>query len=356
MRIALLGDIALIGCYDRTIDANVEKRVEYIRQIVSACDYVIANQESVLTDRVKTRACKGAYLRSDVQNVETLKYLGITHVTLANNHIYDYEKKGAEDTIRALTEAGIEYVGLNGDPIILSDGNSKVMIDGFCCLSANALNYGEKVGQVKMLTKDNLVQYLSLAKSKDCFPIASVHYGIEGVHYPSAEHLKLFRELANEFTYVLHGNHPHAMQGYEKIGDSLLIYAQGNLCFDDITETSIHDICKQTDEKQKGYVVLLDIDNNQLIDYHVQIVTDLNDGMLKNGDDFLLELERYSDDLHLSVNEICDKRRIELCKAYDTGNRDIHFFLKRINRKYIGAYINGRRHAKLYKKVFSQYL
>ena len=110
MQIALLGDIALIGRYDRTLDSNVEQRVRVIRQITKYCDFVIANLEAPLTSKTKTHACKGVYLRSDPINVETLRYMGITHVTLANNHIYDYGKQGAEDTIKILKNAGIKYV------------------------------------------------------------------------------------------------------------------------------------------------------------------------------------------------------------------------------------------------------
>ena len=90
MKIALLGDVSLNGIYDITSSDLVYKRLEKIKKYVKDCDFAIANLESPLTRITKTRVCKGAYLRSDPSNVEVLKYLGITHVTLANNHIFDY--------------------------------------------------------------------------------------------------------------------------------------------------------------------------------------------------------------------------------------------------------------------------
>ena len=116
MKIALLGDIALIGRYDRTLDNSVDQRIAVIKELVKNCDYVIGNLESPLTSITKTRACKGVYLRSDPTNVETLNQIGVTHVTLANNHIYDYGKKAAKETIKVLKKAGIKYVGLNNKP------------------------------------------------------------------------------------------------------------------------------------------------------------------------------------------------------------------------------------------------
>ena len=129
MKVALLGDIALIGRYDKTITLDTEKRIEIVHNIVNDCDCVIANLESPLTTKTKTTACKGVYLRSDPENVDLLKLMGITHVTLANNHIYDYGKYGAEETIKTLEKAGIKYIGLNNKPEIVKKDNNAIAID-----------------------------------------------------------------------------------------------------------------------------------------------------------------------------------------------------------------------------------
>lgn len=350
MRIALLGDIALIGRYDIANDANVNARVEYIRELVKDCDFVIANLESVLTDRTYTFACKGAYLRSNAKNVETLRYMGITHVTLANNHIHDYGQKGLRDTIATLDAYGIGYVGLNNKPMVLSKGSDKVLLDGFCCLSANALHYGNKSGKVRLLTYDALDSFLSLAEKEGCYPIASVHYGLEGIHYPATEHIEMFRMLAKKHSYVMQGNHPHAMQGYETIGDSLIVYAQGNLCFDRVLTTSTGSTIEENESRRKGYVVILEINNGKMTDYEIKHVTDLDDGILKQSDS--PELGRYSDALKLPLSEIAALRKAELKEQSSNSQpRNAQFYLHRMNYKYIGAYINGILHNRKYKKL-----
>lgn len=352
MKIALLGDIALIGRYDRTKDTQVSKRIECIKELVKDYDFVIANQESVLTDRTTTFSCKGVYLRSAIENVQTLSEIGVTHVTLANNHIFDYGKHGAEDTKNALKKAGIAYVGLCGSPQVLRKDNDAVMLDGFCCLSANALNYGERKGSVHLLTPENIEKFLVYAKEEHCFPIASVHYGLEGLHYPAREHIELFRSLAERYDYVLHGNHPHAMQGYEKHNNSLIIYAQGNLCFDRCETTSIHRVDEETEETRKGYIVLLEIKNNQIVQYEAVPVTDLPDGVLKKNPTARHEIDMYCQALGKPLSDIETYRKTELSEQTQRAEkRDLRFYLNRMNYKYIGAYINGRRHLKSYKGI-----
>ena len=356
MKIALLGDIALIGRYDQTITSNVEKRIEEVGRIVNGCDCVIGNLESPLTEKTKTLACKGVYLRSAPSNVELLKLMGITHVTIANNHIYDYGQRGAKDTIATLEKAGIKFIGLNNEPELVKMEHDIIAIDGLCCLSANALNYGNTIGKVKMLTYEALKAFLDYCVKRHYFPIASVHFGIEGLHFPSREHINLFRKLASDYDYILHGNHPHAMQGVEQINNSLLIYAQGNLCFDKTPVTSIHYIPEEQPEERKCYISIIEIAKGKLVSHNHIGLTDLQSGFLHRDKQIDTEREKYSKILSEELDLIEAKRNEELQNQIEHAQkRNLNFFLNRINYKYVGAYINGKRHAKEYKFVIGRY-
>ena len=356
MRIALLGDIALIGRYDRTVTNDVDNRIDVIKSIVSDCDYVIANLESPLTTVQSTIACKGVYLRSDPVNVATLSQIGVTHVTLANNHIFDYGKKGAFETIKTLNQAGIMYVGLNNPAVKLSKENSTVLLDGFCCLSANALRYGTKSDHVKTLTDETMEAFLKEARREDALPIASVHFGIEGLHYPSDEHMHFFRSYAEKYKYILHGNHPHAIQGYETWNQSLLIYSHGNLCFDETPITSIHNIPKETDEERKCFISILQIEKNNIVSHTTIPLSDLPDGKLRVAPETGTELKKYISALREPAKEIQNRRDSE--KQFQRTalqQKDLRFFLDRMNYKYIGAYLNGKKHARQYSTIIGKY-
>lgn len=357
MKIAFLGDIALIGRYDKERGNNVEQRVSAVKQLVSSCDVVIANLESPFTIKESTRVCKGIYIRSNPVNVETLKYIGVTHVSLANNHIYDYGAVGAKETKEVLTRAGIQFFGLCNGPSVIEKKSNRVMIDGFCCLSANATNYGTKEGDVHLLTEIELENYFRFAEKNHAIPIASIHYGIEGVHYPSKEHIKLFRKFAENHNYILHGNHPHAVQGIEKKNESLLFYAQGDLCFDDCEETSIGRVDKRGAESRKSYIAIVDIDNNSITNYSIHGISDSNDCVIKTSTDVNEEIAVYSSNLNKNYGDIAMLRRNELEKLkINLEPRNFNFFLNRLNVRYVGAYIKGVANSMKYNKVFKQYI
>ena len=356
MRIALLGDIALIGRYDRLKADDVDLRIQCIKDIVQNCDYVIANLESPLNQIKKTLMCKGVYLRSDPINVTSLQKMGVTHVTLANNHIFDYGKLGAVDTIRTLKNAGIKFVGLGNKPELLQVGDSRALLDGFCCLSANGVHYGLSRGKTKILTPDSLEMFLKKANLKNCLPIASIHYGLEGVHYPSVEHVCLFRNMAEKYNYILHGNHPHAIQGYEKYNDSLLVYAQGNLCFDETPVTSIHSVPKETEEERKCYITIVEVVHRNIKDYKTYTIRDSKESGLVEDRLIAEELKEYKTVLGKSLEELKRKRGEELdAQRRNAEERTVRFYINRLNYKYVGAYLNGRLHARKYKKIIKKY-
>ena len=356
MRIALLGDVALSGVYDVSSSDSVFPLIQNIRNIIENCDYVICNLESPLTHQTKTHMCKGVYLRSAPQNVEVLKYLGITHVTLANNHVFDYGKKAAQETIKILEENNIGYCGLCGDPLFLSKGEDKVLVDGFCCYSANGIYYGEKPLAIKTLSFSTMKEFLDEANSKKCFPVASVHYGIERLHYPAPEHMRLFRGFSENYNYVLHGNHTHSIQGYEKYKDSLFFYSLGNLLFDDVKTTSVKTSVKQNKETRKTYIVIIEVKENQLSNYRIIPMQGNDIGELKQDRTVGDELYEYSQKLVLSYEDISRLRakETELDKQ-GREKRDTKFIVNRLNYKYIGAYLNGRIHKKKYNAVFRDF-
>lgn len=357
MRIAFLGDIALIGRYDRTISEDVNGRVSCIKQLVKGCDYVIANLESPLTKTKKTLTCKGVYIKSDPSNVETLKHIGVTHVTLANNHLFDYGRQGEIETVRTLKSAGIEYVGLNNPPAILKKGDNTVALEGFCCLSANGLNYGTHRGQIKMLSPDTIERFLSDAKNNNWLPIASVHFGIEGIHYPSKEHMALFKDMGNKYKYILHGNHPHAVQGCVRYNESLFIYAQGDLCFDKTPVTSMHLVMSDKSLVCDSYITVVEIEHNEILEHYIIPVTDDGIGYIRENNDELEKIRKYCEALELPIYKIIELREREILEQRRKDRRrNVSFFLNRLNYKYIGAHLNGINHSKKYAKIMNRYI
>lgn len=81
------------------------------------------------------------HLRSPKKNVELLKYLNIDAVSLANNHIFDYGKKGMDETIKTLKDNGIEYFGIDKKFLLKEIQGERISISGFCCYSTYGTGY-----------------------------------------------------------------------------------------------------------------------------------------------------------------------------------------------------------------------
>lgn len=70
----MLGDIALFGKYCVNNDFDVTSALSELKDILSDFDFIVANLEAPLTSYKKRVGSKSAYIRSEVNNVEILKY------------------------------------------------------------------------------------------------------------------------------------------------------------------------------------------------------------------------------------------------------------------------------------------
>jgi poly-gamma-glutamate synthesis protein (capsule biosynthesis protein) len=73
----------------------------------------ICNLECVISDRGSpwNVTPKVFHFRSDAKNTETLKSAGMNAVSLANNHVLDFEYEGMFEMMRLLDRAGISHAG-----------------------------------------------------------------------------------------------------------------------------------------------------------------------------------------------------------------------------------------------------
>jgi hypothetical protein len=109
----LVGDVM----FGRHVERAAERHghdwlLSHVQPLFDA-DYVSANLEQVVTDRVDElpKADKLIHLASDRQGVEALHRAGVTTLSLANNHMMDHGIPGLSDTLAAIDDIGFEYAG-----------------------------------------------------------------------------------------------------------------------------------------------------------------------------------------------------------------------------------------------------
>ena len=83
-----------------------------IQPILESADYSIVNYECPVCKGGERPIEKcGPNLYSEENGIEAVKWAGFNCVTLANNHILDYDKDGVKNTIDACQKHKVDYVG-----------------------------------------------------------------------------------------------------------------------------------------------------------------------------------------------------------------------------------------------------
>lgn len=356
MKIAFLGDVAFFGKFS-TLNNNksdVINRFAGVKEVLEGFDMVVANLETPLTQNKKICGGKSAYIKGVPDDAELLKYIGITHVTLANNHMFDYGQKGFDETLAVLDTAGIKYFGVNGKSCVEQIGNNKLCLHGFCCYSTNAVSFAEKDSSygVNVLDFEKTESILRADKDNGYLPILSVHWGQEHVNYPNYIHMQFARRLAEQYDFILHGHHPHAIQGIEKVNNSHIAYSLGNFCFDDVyTKKSVQPLVKLSENNRSTFIWVLSIENNRVVDTEYIPVYIDDDGLkITVLPELMGRLNAYSSFLNTEKYEYI-KHRKKLLSDYLNSRkkmRDLTWYLKRLNYESFRMLFNAKKNFLLF--------
>lgn len=361
MKLALLGDIALFGNMSISKNTSWKQYFSDAAQLLAEMDYVVGNLETPFSIKKKTFGAKSAYICSDVENVEILKFLNINAVTLANNHIFDYGNEGYETTKRILDENGIGWFGSEGKEILLEKDGNKLVFIGFCCYSSNPLQcvpYGQY--GVNEFDLEKAKEKIAETNNKGYLPIVAVHAGIEHVNYPSLDTIKAARMLAEVCPMVYHGHHPHVVQGIEEHKQSLIAYSIGNFCFDDVySSASKEPLIALSENNRSSCILVLEIDNNHIVSWET-IPIYIEKETMKIGRGTTIErIKEYTKKISSMPKDEYVAFRQSLISEYISKrkqNRNLIWYLKRLRPRYYFIMKNARRNQINYSRCISQYL
>jgi len=209
-----------------------------IRSMFMQADYKCINLEAPITDSTEEHKIvkTGPHLKMSADGVSNvLSELSINLVTLANNHILDYNEIGLNQTLEFLDSENILHVGAGinlGEAskwIELEKDGIRVAIINFC---ENEWSIASKstAGANPVNVINNYYQIRAAKKRVDKV-ICIVHGGKEYYHYPSPETQKRYRFYVESGADLVVGHHPHCISGFEEHGNGLIYYSLGNLLF-----------------------------------------------------------------------------------------------------------------------------
>lgn len=193
----------------------------YVKPIFQEADWLIGNLETTLAGQ-ELRYSGYPMFNSPDSLADTLKQLGFTALTTANNHSMDRKEKGVRRTIDQLDRVGLLHTGTfrdeasRNEPLILNK-------DGFT-MALLSYTYGtngipipkDKPYLVNLINPDLIKADIAKARAAGVDLVAvALHFGNEYQRMPNAKQRET-AELCIKFgADLVLGAHPHVVQPYE---------------------------------------------------------------------------------------------------------------------------------------------
>ncbi|UJP64460.1 CapA family protein [Mongoliitalea daihaiensis] len=205
--------------------------------IIQKSDLAVVNLESPLTTHNKAINKTGPALKSDKVFADFLKNSGFGLATLANNHIMDYGPKGLQDTIEALANVGLAYVGAANSLSVAEQPYIYTSKEGERLAILNfaenewSTTKGDYPGAAGFDTVSNFYSIQKAKKNAD-FVLLITHGGHENYNLPSKSFRDLLRFYVDAGADAIVNHHPHCISGFESYNGKPIYYSVGNFLFD----------------------------------------------------------------------------------------------------------------------------
>ena len=313
--------IKLFACGDVVNFKGKEDFIDSsLKEVIRNSDISICNFEApIYHENMEPINKVGPHVYQSFDSIKYLKKAGFDYVSLANNHIYDYEQKALDITVNELIKNKINYIGGGVDfddayrTKIFKKNDIKIGLLAGCENEFGCLFEEQKRGGYAWLFHHKIEDNIRELKEKCDFVVMITHAGVENIEFPIKEWRDRYKRLCDIGVDVVIGHHPHVPQGYEKHNKSMIFYSLGNFYFD---------TAGYENKSDDSYSIVLDFEKGEDfkfdIIYHKKI----------NGQTYMVDKEEVSFDL----NHLCNL----LGKGYEKINDDIS--LKLFDDYYYGYY------------------
>lgn len=215
--------------------------------VLKSADAVFANLECAITDHREpwSRPPKVFHFRADEAAIDVLRVANIRYVSLANNHVLDFEEQGLLDTLRHLDAAGIVHAGAGATP---EQAVAPVVVDveglkvGLISLTDNEPSFAagtDKPGtyyteiHAKPAVLDPIERHIARLRENGAdLTVLSAHWGPNMVPTPNARFRAFARAAIERGIDLFHGHSAHIFQAVEQRAGGLILYDTGDFLDD----------------------------------------------------------------------------------------------------------------------------
>lgn len=266
--------------------------------LIQKADIAFGDLEMPLTTGGYPRE-KGITFRASPAIAADLKKAGFHVLSLANNHSLDYDIEGMRDTIKALKEQGIRYVGAGENlseaagPVIVEASGCRIGFLAFSALLPVATAAGpERPGMAPLhvITAYEVNPFIEFEepgnppivrtrvhpadlkflqdaiaqlRQQVDFVALSLHIGFGAGETLAEYEQPLARACIDAGADIILGNHVHAIHGIEAYKGKAILYSPGNFIAQQPREGVSPEIIAVYDDMSKdGYLARIDIAPN----------------------------------------------------------------------------------------------
>lgn len=253
--IGLLGDVMLgrgVGSELASGRQPEQLWAPELRALAASLDVVICNLECAISERgAPTTLIPGKpfFFRGPPAALATLQAIGVSAVTLANNHALDFGPFALADTVETLSSAGIEIAGAGPHreaarrPAMLEAAGRRVAVvaatDHPAEYAAAPAGWGVACAALRRSPPQWLLDEIAAARRRCDLVIAFPHWGPNMVVRPAAWQREAAAALQDAGAHLVAGHSAHLFGGVQWTRAGPILYDLGDALDDYIVDPAL---------------------------------------------------------------------------------------------------------------------
>jgi len=255
---------------------------ETLRNALFSAQHVICNLEGPIASRPAPIQKVGPDLSQDAQTPNWLRSIGVTHSSLANNHIFDHGVEALHNTVYVARQNGLVTFGHSATHQVdgwtlsrISVNDKDVTLIG---AAEQEFNIDLSSGAGSCIADPiNLYTIIIEEWSQNRIPIIVLHGGVEYEHLPPPSLRRLARWLIEIGAGAVITHHPHVPGCIEHWQGAPIAYSLGDFWMSRARHST-------SSWRRYGYAVQLTVNQNGqvILDDQIPYVADFQKGSIRS--------------------------------------------------------------------------
>ncbi len=237
MKLLVAGDTLPTKQNEKLFEAGMTEELfgEEVLNLFQEADFKLVNIEGVFTDVGHPIDKSGPSIKTSTKSIKGLLPLGLSAVSLANNHSLDYGVDGLKKTVNVFDEYGIPSFGYGETqseakrPFIQEINGIKIGI--YACAETEFTIVSEHRAGVNPFDELEICDDISDLREKVDYLIVLYHGMKEQYRYPAPYVRKRCRKLVDKGADLVLCQHSHCIGCMEEYKDGTILYGQGDFMF-----------------------------------------------------------------------------------------------------------------------------